>query len=96
MRFNRNITRNVAASTLIFATVMSSWSACANAQENMMQRLAERFQAADTNHDGHLTRDEAMAGMPRVAQHFDQIDTSRTGSITLQQIVAFANSQRGS
>ncbi|WP_347559068.1 EF-hand domain-containing protein [Robbsia sp. KACC 23696] len=65
------------------------------AQSSGMQQLTARFQAADTNHDGRLTRSEAEAGMPRVAAHFDQIDTEKRGSITLDQIVAAMQRQRG-
>ncbi|MGE8453415.1 MAG: hypothetical protein ACN6OP_22970, partial [Pseudomonadales bacterium] len=36
--------------------------------------IAERFKAADVNHDGKLSREEAKAGMPEVYKRFDQID----------------------
>jgi Ca2+-binding EF-hand superfamily protein len=54
------------------------------------QKIAERFQAADTNHDGKLTLEEAKAGMPRVAAVFSQIDVENKGYMTLEQIQAFA------
>jgi Ca2+-binding EF-hand superfamily protein len=54
------------------------------------QKIAERFQAADTNHDGKLTLEEAKAGMPRVAAVFSQIDVENKGYVTLEQIQAFA------
>ena len=54
------------------------------------QKIAERFQAADTNHDGKLTLEEAKAGMPRVAAAFSQIDVENKGYVTLEQIQAFA------
>ena len=38
------------------------------------QKIAERFQAADTNHDEKLTPEEAKAGMPRVAARFPSYD----------------------
>jgi hypothetical protein len=57
--------------------------------ERAMQMLQGRFQAANTTHDGKLTRDQAAAGMPRVAQHFDEIDTQKNGYVTLPQIQAF-------
>jgi Ca2+-binding EF-hand superfamily protein len=58
--------------------------------EQRAQRMAERFKAADTNHDGKLTLDEAKAGMPMVARNFDQIDAAHGGSVTMEQIAAFA------
>jgi len=54
------------------------------------QIIAARFQAADTNHDGKLTLEEAKAGMPRVAAVFSQIDVENKGYVTLEQIQAFA------
>ncbi|GLQ89855.1 EF-hand domain-containing protein [Dyella flagellata] len=61
--------------------------------QQMMQMLQQRFDAADTNHDGKLSLAEAKAGMPRIAQHFDEIDTNHQGYITLDQIKAFAASR---
>ncbi|MBP2200170.1 MULTISPECIES: EF-hand domain-containing protein [Pantoea] len=54
-----------------------------------MQRVQDRFNAANTNHDGKLTLAEAQAGMPRVAQHFAEIDTAKKGYITFSQLSAF-------
>ena len=63
--------------------------------EQREQRLAERFKAADTNHDGKLSLDEAKAGMPMLARNFDQIDTEHTGGVTLEQLKAYMKSHRG-
>ncbi|CAG9274206.1 EF-hand domain-containing protein [Paraburkholderia unamae] len=57
--------------------------------ERMMAQMQERFAAANTTHDGKLTREQAQAGMPRVAQHFDEIDTQKAGFVTLAQIEDF-------
>lgn len=53
------------------------------------QMMQNRFNAANTNHDGKLTLAEAQAGMPRVAQHFSEIDTAKKGYITFAQLSAF-------
>jgi hypothetical protein len=50
------------------------------------KEIAERFAAADKNHDGKLTLAEAKAGMPRIAEAFDKIDTENRGYVTLEQI----------
>lgn len=55
--------------------------------------IDERFKAADKNHDGRLTLDEAKAGMPRVAKGFDRIDVDKKGYVTVDQIKAFAAKQ---
>jgi TolA-binding protein len=57
--------------------------------ERMVAQVQERFAAANTTHDGKLTREQAQAGMPRVAQHFDEIDTQKAGFVTLAQIEDF-------
>jgi NAD(P)-dependent dehydrogenase (short-subunit alcohol dehydrogenase family) len=53
--------------------------------------IAERFAAADTNHDGKLTLAEAEAGMPRVAANFSKIDADGSGTVTLAEIEALAD-----
>ncbi len=51
------------------------------------------FAAANTTHDGHLTRQQVeLADWPRVAKHFDEIDTDHKGWITAEQIHAFNRS----
>ena len=62
------------------------------AQESFRdQQIDERFAAADKNHDGKLTLEEAKAGMPRVAANFDKIDTQKRGYLTVDQIKAAAD-----
>ncbi|MCO4865504.1 EF-hand domain-containing protein [Cupriavidus sp. WGlv3] len=51
--------------------------------------IAERFKAADANHNGKLTRDEAQAGMPKVYENFDKIDVKKQGYVTERQIGAY-------
>ena len=57
--------------------------------------LRQRFEAANTTHDGRLTRDQAAGGgMPGIARHFDQIDADRKGYVTLQDLRAWAQARR--
>ncbi|BDB27222.1 EF-hand domain-containing protein [Cupriavidus sp. P-10] len=51
--------------------------------------IAERFKAADANHDGKLSRDEAQAGMPQVYENFDKIDARKKGYVTERQIGSY-------
>jgi hypothetical protein len=51
--------------------------------------IAERFKAADVDHDGKLTREEAKAGMPEVYKRFDKIDARKRGYVTERQIGAY-------
>ena len=50
--------------------------------------LQERFDAANTTHDGHLTEEQARSKMPAVARDFGEIDVSHAGYVTLDQIRA--------
>ncbi|HEX6707869.1 MAG TPA: hypothetical protein VF169_24205 [Albitalea sp.] len=52
-------------------------------------RMKRMKAAADVDHDGRLSREEAKK-MPRVAQHFDEIDTGKTGYVTKEQVQARA------
>jgi hypothetical protein len=69
-------------------------SAAAGRGERVREQLQQRFSAADANHDGKLTRDEAKAGMPRIAEHFDEIDAAHAGTITLVDIERWLVKQR--
>ena len=62
--------------------------------EHAMEQVQSRFAAANTTHDGKLTKEQAATGMPRVAQHFDEIDAQKVGYVTLPQIEQFMVSQR--
>jgi len=55
--------------------------------------ISKAFKAADTNHDGKLTREEAQAGMPEVYKRFDQIDVKKKGYVTERQIGAYWQSR---
>lgn len=49
--------------------------------------ISKRFEAADTNHDGALSREEAKS-MPMILDHFDEIDTNKDGKVTEEEIKA--------
>lgn len=63
--------------------------------QRMAQMMQTRFAAANTTHDGKLTKAQAQAGMPMVAKHFDEIDTQKVGYVTLEQIETFAQQHGG-
>lgn len=52
------------------------------------QDFNKRFQAADVDKDGKLTRAEAYAAFPLMPQYFDEIDVNRDGSITMVEVDA--------
>jgi Ca2+-binding EF-hand superfamily protein len=67
----------------------------ADRMEKARTELQKRFEAADTNKDGKLTREEAQAKMPKVYKNFDAIDASHAGAISLADIEAFVVSKKG-
>ena len=56
--------------------------------------LQERFDDANTTHDGNLTLEQARAKMPSVARDFAAIDTDHKGYVTLDQIKAHRKAVR--
>ena len=85
--------RRFSAWAVVAAAVMALGMDGAHAQDSRVQQLTTqvraRFSAADSDHDGKLSKAEAKAGMPRVAARFDQIDTGHAGYVTLEQILAY-------
>lgn len=54
------------------------------------------FAAANTTHDGHLTKAQAeQSDWTRVVKHFDEIDTDHKGWISVEQIHVFNRTHRG-
>ena len=72
------------ASTMAPAT--GSGTGAAAAHTGRRRKLQERFDDANTTHDGHLTQEQARAKMPSVARDFDAIDTGHKGYVTVDQI----------
>ena len=55
--------------------------------------LQERFEAANTAHDGRLTPEQAKA-MPAVARNFEAIDTGHKGYVTIDEIRTYNRAKR--
>jgi hypothetical protein len=52
-----------------------------------VQALDKNFDAADKNHDGLLTRQEAQSGpVPFIARNFDAIDTAHRGVVSKDDV----------
>ena len=57
--------------------------------QHVRRTFQERFDAANTTHDGHLTLEQARAGrMVAVARDFAAIDTTQKGYVTADEIKA--------
>lgn len=83
---------------LALSTLLISLSACAqdSNRSQMAEKAKDRFAAADTNHDGFLSRDEVQKGMPRMADHFDEIDADHDGQLSTAEILAYLKQRRAS
>jgi hypothetical protein len=58
--------------------------------------LQQRFDAANTSHDGKLTKDQAAAAnWPYVLNNFSAIDKDNKGYVTTSDIRAFARARHG-
>ena len=57
--------------------------------------LAQRFAAANTSHDGHLTREQAdAASWKYVSRNFAAIDKDHQGYVTVEDNRAYARANR--
>jgi hypothetical protein len=56
----------------------------------------QRFEQANTAHDGHLTLEQAKAGYPSIARHFTEIDSANKGYVTEDDIRAWRKQRRSS
>jgi Ca2+-binding EF-hand superfamily protein len=54
----------------------------------------QRFAAADLDHDGYLSPDEAKQGMPRLAAHFGEIDGNHDGRLSAAEILDYLRQRR--
>lgn len=55
-----------------------------------VDKLDRNFDAADRNHDGLLSRDEASAGhVAFIVNNFDGIDTAKRGLVSKDDVHAF-------
>ncbi|MBV9786057.1 MAG: hypothetical protein JO264_19825 [Acidisphaera sp.] len=60
------------------------------APRHTRRSMQERFDAANTTHDGHLTQQQAQDGhMIAVARHFSEIDTDHKGYVTIDDLHAY-------
>ncbi len=82
----------IAATTIMAAAVEAQTTT--DRAEKAGAKFREKFDAADTDHDGFLSRDEAAKGMPRVAKHFDDIDANHDGKVSVQEIASYLSSKR--
>ena len=57
--------------------------------EKRAAHMQERLKAADKNGDGKISREEAVASLPKLAKRFDKIDANKDGFITKEEMKAW-------
>ena len=62
-------------------------------REKAKTEMKARWDKADANHDGALSREEANAS-PQFAKHFDQIDADKNGQVSTQEITGYMKAHR--
>ena len=73
-----------AATAVTFAS-----AAVADETNEQLTKLTKRFEKADANGDGKLTKQEAKeGGMTRVAKFFERLDSDGDGFVTFEQLRA--------
>jgi hypothetical protein len=77
-----------------YAQTASTGSSTAKARSHEHLSMQQRFENANTTHDGHLTLDQAKAGYPAVARHFTAIDQDKKGYVTAHDIRAYYKTLR--
>ena len=92
--FVRSQARVAALVLLLPAAAAFAQATEADHLKSLLEHAKERFAAADTDHDGMLTKLEAQKGMPFVAKHFDEIDTAKAGKVSAADITKFIQGRR--
>jgi Ca2+-binding EF-hand superfamily protein len=92
--FVRSQARIAALALLLPAAAAFAQATEVDHLKNLLDHAKERFTAADTDHDGMLTKAEAQKGMPFVAKHFDEIDTAKAGKVSVADITKFMEERR--
>ncbi len=67
----------------------------ASATSTARMTAQQRFDAANTTHDGHLTKDQAQAAhMTSTVMNWNAIDKDQKGYVTMDDLRAYAAAQR--
>ena len=86
-------------STAVFLAMLFAIASSAKAQTGLgyltkkLDNAVKNFDAADRNHDGMLSKEEAQKGnVPFVAKHFDKIDREHRGLVSKKDVAEYIKS----
>ncbi|MFA5938276.1 MAG: hypothetical protein WC809_02880 [Sinimarinibacterium sp.] len=86
--------------TLIAVLIAAPLAACAptpkhkDPRRDALAPMRDRFDAADTDGDGALSRDETAKGMSDLESRFDTIDTDRNDHVSAAELRSYLEWQR--
>lgn len=89
----------LSASLLTTLTLAQGGPGYGRMQGGMAQpqgRIVERFQLADTDKDGFVSRSEAEKALPQMALRFDALDRDRDGKLSVEELQAMRAIAQGS
>jgi Ca2+-binding EF-hand superfamily protein len=89
---------NVLLAALTLAIATTAFAADTTVPPDRVEKagakMREKFEAADTDHDGLLSRDETAKGFPHLTKHFDEIDANHDGKLSMVEIAQFLRNKR--
>jgi Ca2+-binding EF-hand superfamily protein len=89
----RRLNRIAIAAIACIATFIALPSAAQQPQaaqvEQLKAQMVQRFEQADTDGDGRLTKAETNGKMPRLHRNFEAVDGDRDGYVNQAEIVAY-------
>lgn len=89
----KTVRTNILMAALTFAVTATAFAAESPVQPDRVEKagakMRERFEAADLDHDGLLSRDETAKGLPHLSKHFDAIDANHDGKLSMPEIAQF-------
>jgi hypothetical protein len=91
--------RRYALPLLLAASLLAPAASAQNGLSYLTKKVddaVKNFDAADRNHDGLLSKDEAEHGnVPFIAKHFDAIDRQHRGSVSKDDVAAYVRKSMG-
>jgi len=93
LNMNKSLLFVLTSATALMCLDANADESKAERAQEMKAKLVERFNAADANRDGRLTKLEAEGKMPRVVKNFEAMDVHKRGYVTVEQISDFAAQQ---
>ena len=85
------ILRAVALSAVLLAACGGGFN---DARRDPLTPVRAQFEAADTDGNESLDRDEVAAGMPKLVEVFNEIDTDGNGEMTAAELRSYLQWQR--